>query len=260
MDNNLRLILLVIGVCIVLGFYIWEILRKKKNENKTDILKAVDEIPESPIHSNQVFTEEDYTKAITDLSELSNNLKDAQFSLDSNYSNASKNQVDNDLVSDNLLTKKDKIPSENLIIFYITSREGEVINGHSFYKVMNEVGMEYDEMKIFHYFKDQENNDYKIKESSKPVFSIANMYEPGYFDVEKISDMKTKGIVAFMYKEDYVDNYAIFENIFFPKLQKISKYLNTDIRLKDFKLCDDSILVSIKNELRLDAMQNFLKE
>ena len=53
MDNNLRLILLVIGVCIVLGFYIWEILRKKKNDNKTDILKAVDEIPESPIHSNQ---------------------------------------------------------------------------------------------------------------------------------------------------------------------------------------------------------------
>ena len=153
MDNNLRLILLVIGVCIVLGFYIWEILRKKKNDNKTDILKAVDEIPESPIHSNQVFTEEDYTKAITDLSELSNNLKDAQFSLDSNYSNASKNQVDNDLVSDNLLTKKDKIPSENLIIFYITSREGEVINGHSFYKIMNEVGMEYDEMKIFRLYK-----------------------------------------------------------------------------------------------------------
>ena len=30
MDNSLRLILLVIGVCIVLGFYIWEILRKKR--------------------------------------------------------------------------------------------------------------------------------------------------------------------------------------------------------------------------------------
>ena len=46
MNNNLRLILLIIGCCLVLGIYLWEIFRKRQRRNKADILNAVDEIPD----------------------------------------------------------------------------------------------------------------------------------------------------------------------------------------------------------------------
>ena len=73
MSNNLRLMLLIIGCCLVLGVYLWEIFRKRKRK-KADILSAVDESDDISFTPNSDFSEEDYSKAISDLTELSNQL------------------------------------------------------------------------------------------------------------------------------------------------------------------------------------------
>ena len=269
MENNLRFILFIIGICLVLGIYLWEILRKKKNIHKTDILNAVDEVPDSSFQIDQSFSKEDYSKAITDLNELSDNLREstASLSLNSLKPEIDSSNTDNELINN----KKDKYPdpTDNLLIFYITSSPDKNIDGVSIYKVLKNIGMEFGQMNIFHYFEDKDNEADQIMnhaESSvqqtnrQPIFSIANMHEPGAFNIENINELKTKGLVAFMYKNEYIDNYGIFESIFFPKIKMISNQLGADIRMQDQKLCDDLRLSTIKEQLRLDAMKNFLKE
>ena len=269
MENNLRLILFIIGICLVVGIYLWEVLRKKKNVHKTDILNAVDEVPDSSFQINQNFSKEDYSKAITDLNELSDNLREstASLSLNSLKPEIDSSNIDNESTNN----KKDEYtePADNLLILYITSSQDKNINGLSIYKVLKNIGMEFGQMNIFHYFEDKNNEAEQIMnfiESSEqqtnqqPIFSIANMHEPGAFDIENIDELKTKGLVAFMYKNEYIDNYEIFDNVFLPKIKIISNQLGADIRMQDQKLCDDLRISGIKEQLRLDAMKNFLKE
>jgi cell division protein ZipA len=49
------------------------------------------------------------------------------------------------------------------------------------------MGLSFGEMNIFHY-----------KSGGRNVFSIANMVEPGYFDVNTIHQLKTSGLSIFM--------------------------------------------------------------
>ena len=56
MTNNLRLMLLIIGCCLVLGVYLWEIFRKRRRK-KADILSAVDESDDIPFTQNSDFSE-----------------------------------------------------------------------------------------------------------------------------------------------------------------------------------------------------------
>ena len=119
-------------------------------------------------------------------------------------------------------------------------------------------------MNVFHYYENITIGDYKEevesenKNSSKPFFSVANMYEPGTF-TEEMSKIKTKGIVAFMYEIDSINSYKIFESIFFLNIQRIAEYLEGEIRTTDQKLLDGIFLQAIREKLRSYAMKDFLK-
>ncbi len=67
--DKLRLTLLIVGCFIVLGIYLWEIFYKANPKKKTDILDAVDEIPDIPLAplNNEA---EDYSAAMADLGSL----------------------------------------------------------------------------------------------------------------------------------------------------------------------------------------------
>jgi len=263
--SDLRLILLIIGCFIILGVYLWEIFRKKERKRKTDILNAANEISDTSIASDTDFSDEDYNKAISDLTELSIHLQNN--STNSKQFISSGETETNDSEKETAILRGDEKNQnyeieENILSFYITAKKNAQFNGLAIKKILTDIGMVYGDMNIFHYYKgdiksNNSENEIKNTENDKPLFSVANMYEPGTFLAE-MKKLHTRGIVAFMYDIDSVDSYKIFESVFFVNVELIAKYLDGEINTSDHRLLDATSLKSIREKLRLFAMKDFL--
>lgn len=82
----------------------------------------------------------------------------------------------------------DKPPRiDDLVTLYLLSKEdalsGDVINSAAYAN-----GLVFGKMNIFH----------RLDDNDEPIYSLANMMEPGYFDAESIHNLKTKGLVLFI--------------------------------------------------------------
>ena len=262
MSNNLRLMLLIIGCCLVLGVYLWEIFRKRRRK-KADILSAVDESDDIPFTQNSDISEEQYNKAISDLTELSNQLANSNSDTKHIISEINEKNQENNVIEEEL-NSSEEIKKENILVFYITATSEE-FNGAIIEKILTNIGMTFGDMGIFHYYEDNKTNkyanngEYETAKSNQPLFSISNMYEPGTFILDEMQKLKTKGIAVFMYDIDSPNSYKIFEKFFFENIKNIAKSLNAEIKTSDYKLLDDKTLKSITDRLRLYAMKDFLK-
>lgn len=81
-------------------------------------------------------------------------------------------------------------PSEVLII-HLSMPENESISGASLLPDLISMGFKYGEMDIFHRHEDAAGNGAKL-------FSVANMYNPGTFDVDNMEQLSLRGLSLFM--------------------------------------------------------------
>jgi cell division protein ZipA len=83
---------------------------------------------------------------------------------------------------------EDAITEEEVIYLNLKSRD-EDIDGADLIRAMQKYNMTHGDMNIFH----------RLTEGSQqPLFSIANMVEPGTFDIETLSTMTTPGLTLFL--------------------------------------------------------------
>jgi len=151
-----------------------------------------------------------------------------------------KEETDSESIEQEIEIPENNQSSEDLLVLYITSPTHTLFNGLSISKAADEVGMVYGHMNIFHHF-----GPGKLH-SGQPLFSIANMYEPGSFDLGRMADLKTKGIAAFMYSPASIDASVVFE-LFLNTTQRIAELLGGEVRTSD-------------NELLNNAAINFLRD
>jgi len=287
--DKLRLTLLIVGCFIVLGIYLWEIFYKASPKKKTDILDAVDEIPDIPLAplNNEV---EDYSAAMADLGslltqsrdqdavqknpvepsvtpelvnkpddaddesplplEMSVNDYEAELSESDDYDvfaaiEEDIQQQDNEITPEESEqeadTPKANQESDDLLVLYITSPAHTLFNGLSISKVADEIGMVYGHMNIFHHF-----GPGKLH-SGQPLFSLANMHEPGSFDLGRMADLKTKGIVAFMYSPASIDASVVFE-LYLNTTQRMAELLGGDIRTSDNELLNTASINTLRDK------------
>jgi len=81
-------------------------------------------------------------------------------------------------------------PSEVLIL-YVLVPEGQDINGAMLLPSLLTLGFKYGEMNIFHRHQDAAG-------SGGVLFSLANMFNPGTFDIEEMDKLQTRGLSLFM--------------------------------------------------------------
>ena len=112
-------------------------------------------------------------------------------------------------------------PDNGLITLFVRAREGQTIPGTSLVKAFNAVGMQHGDMAIFHHFGAGELL------CAKPVFSAANMFEPGTFDLAKIEAFRTAGVALFLQLPGPLDGPVAFELL-----------LNTAQRLTELVGCE----------------------
>lgn len=98
-----------------------------------------------------------------------------------------------------------KEPESGLISLYVRAHEGKEFSGTTLVKALNSVGMQFGDMAIFHHFGAGE------LKCQTPVFSAANMFEPGTFDLRKIEAFRTAGVALFLQLPGPLDGPVAFE-------------------------------------------------
>lgn len=79
----------------------------------------------------------------------------------------------------------------NLITLYVVAPEGRYFNGLNVMQQLEALGLQYGEYHIFHRHIDNPG--------SPVLFSVANMMQPGIFDLANIENFATVGLVFFMH-------------------------------------------------------------
>lgn len=92
---------------------------------------------------------------------------------------------------------------EPLVLVITVMAEEENFSGPAVREALEAEGLEYGEMRIFHYFdRDAGNASNNASNNEKPeniypVFSVASLVEPGYFVLEKLQEMEMPGLTLF---------------------------------------------------------------
>ena len=86
----------------------------------------------------------------------------------------------------------DEEAHSEIVMLSVKAPAGENFNGEELIRAAEDVGLHYGAWNIFHYHANDAKGDIK------PVFSMANIVEPGFFDLSTITRMRTPGITLFM--------------------------------------------------------------
>ena len=96
--------------------------------------------------------------------------------------------------------------SENVLIIHLTPCEGAVIDGQSLLDAATQNDMRFGEMQIFNKYSD-------IDGSGEVQFSMANLVNPGTFDLGTIRQITVPGVTIFMIPEDQQDPLKSFDEM-----------------------------------------------
>ncbi len=224
--NDLRLILLGMGVLIIAGIYLWETIKQKR-----DIRSRIENYP-SFNHNNianirikpDVKQVEDFSDSFTDINSF---LKQpGEISTDDEKTESQQ--------ADQLSAQKD-ISTEQIIVLYITAFPQQLFSGPNILLAMEYADFQFGAMNIFHYYGAGQ------KQSKKALFSLANMLEPGHFDLQQMETFTTTGLALFMYLPAELEGVAAFDMLL-GTAQTLADLLSGEVRDTAHKLLNpDSI-------------------
>jgi cell division protein ZipA len=112
-------------------------------------------------------------------------------------------------------------PSE-VIVINVMAKEGYEFGGHDLLQVLITTGLKFGEMNIFH---QRLGNDPKAPVS----FSVANILNPGTFDLNNMDEFSTTGVSLFLALPSVANNLEIFEKML-ATAQEIQAALDGELR------------------------------
>lgn len=96
---------------------------------------------------------------------------------------------------------------EKIIVVYVVAREGEWFSGEQVLDAARTAGLEYGEMQIFHRYRDTGGE-------RRALFSMANITEPGAFDLGAMETFETPGLALFLRVSDAREGMDALEALF----------------------------------------------
>jgi len=192
--ESLRWILLAVGVAFVLVIYILGRSRRRRRDSIIEELEA--DLPEFSAQSLDNIDEGvGKVKVISGAGlgaamEAELDVEDAAESVNASAETGHDDElhaesVENKTVEESV-SRESKLPSD-IIVLYLLPKANQKLAGSQINSAVQAMGLTFGEMNIFHF-----------KSGKRNVFSIANMLEPGSFDVTTIHELKTSGLSIFM--------------------------------------------------------------
>ena len=112
---------------------------------------------------------------------------------------------------------------ELIVVLNVMAEPGDTFAGPDFLEAAERVGMEYGDMQIFHHHGLGETH------TPEPVFSLANILEPGFFEPEHMEEFTSPGFCMFMRLPGPLDGPVAFE-LLLSTGQRLADALGGELR------------------------------
>ncbi|MFT3805532.1 cell division protein ZipA [Arenimonas sp.] len=131
---------------------------------------------------------------------------------------------------------------DKIVTLYIAARAGHTLNGPDLVVAAEKAGLIYGHMNIFHRMMDKHPEH-------GPIFSVANLVQPGHFDLRTIKDLKTPGISFFMTLPGPLAALDAWDTML-PTAQRMAELLDAVLLDEERNALGRQRIANIRDELR----------
>ncbi|MEX0731917.1 MAG: cell division protein ZipA [Aquisalimonadaceae bacterium] len=264
--DTLRWILLILGVLVVAGlygYYRWQEdgfggagKRRQRHRGDHDVDAALRDLedlvigdPEDadPVDSDLEIAPRE-TRAVADWDDPEETVSAPRVRPSAGQARASASattaeppDAEDMLVSDSLESDPAwQDAGEKIVVLHVTAGKGYLFTGPALLDSLERIGLRHGMHGIYHWM-------LSAHSGSTPMFSVANMVEPGQFDPDQAEDMETPGVAMFMQLPGPFDGLTAFERM-----------LETARRLADE--LDGQILDAQRCDLNAQAIEHIRED
>ncbi len=178
--DTLRIILIVVGLALVAGIYLWG---RRMQSRRHEDLGTADESPEVDGFS---ATDQPYPEV---------------------WDGTGFSARGDDPSIEEMGEVGGTDEAESMVVVLSVMAPEGTFKGPDIMALAKASGLHFGRMDIFHYFPDAEGVD------DEPWFGIANVLEPGTFDLESVSEMETPGLIFFLQLPGPADGTTAFDRM-----------------------------------------------
>lgn len=211
--NGLRLSLIILGVIIVVGIFLWD--RRRRSNQRTDNEWTLPD-PVDQMDSGIFSTDSDMDELLPDEGSISVS-RNEELDLDrieamvglreeSDQGETISRGVDEPPPASG--EKQSRQPQRQcVLVLSVIGRDGYPFGGTALFKAAESAGLQFGEHQVFHLYPSTD------AEQKIPLFSMANILEPGNFEKAKMATLKTPGVALFLQLPGPWDGAAAFERM-----------------------------------------------
>jgi cell division protein ZipA len=111
---------------------------------------------------------------------------------------------------------------------------------------MDNAGLRFGDMDIFHYFIEEGDGE--------SIFSVANLVEPGTFNLENLDEMSTPGLTLFLKLPGPVEDIKAFDG-FIDVAMQLKESLGAELRDKKRNILSKQMIGHMREEILADTLK-----
>lgn len=131
---------------------------------------------------------------------------------------------------------------EKIIMLYMAAKSGHSISGAELVLATEKVGLVFGHHNIYHRLAESMH-------SNEPIFSMANVMQPGYFDLSQIDNLQTPGVSFFMTLPGPLTAMQAWDTML-PIAERMAQLLDAVLLDSDRNALGRQRVLHIKEELR----------
>jgi cell division protein ZipA len=135
-----------------------------------------------------------------------------------------------------------EFPVDRIVTLFVVAPEGQGFGGSDIVVAAEKAGLRFGAMHIFHRLVEG-------RPEAGPVFSMANMVKPGYFDMGRIAELDTPGVTFFATLPGPVSALDAWEAML-PAAQRIAELLDGELLDEDRNALGRQRIAGLREELR----------
>jgi len=236
-DENLLRIIIGLAFLVLIAFIVFNNKRKPSRPGKSSAVRSEPgAVPlqdvlrkEKPVDQNGDFTEQGQMEFEADENEA---VVDSAKGKGSKAASAVESNIG----------KRRTDQYEKLVMLYLAAKSGQMISGAELVLATEKVGLVYGHHQVYHRLAEGSG-------SSEPVFSMANVIQPGYFDLRQIDQLQTPGVSFFMTLPGPVTAVRAWETML-PIAERMAQLLDAVLLDSDRNALGRQRILHIKEELR----------
>ena len=135
-----------------------------------------------------------------------------------------------------------EFPVDRIVTLFVAAPDGETFGAGDIVVAAEKVGLRFGAMHIFHRLVEG-------RPEAGPIFSMANMVKPGYFDMSRIAELSTPGVTFFATLPGPVSALDAWEAML-PAAQRIAELLGGTLLDEDRNALGRQRIAGLREELR----------